>query len=192
MERVYDRSVEVWDFETVPRRAELGVVNDPFKKPGAPPKGTPNGVLWPPLGRAPALLQGFVSRPRFLRLASRSPIFKDKERVASAPSRRAGEDEGCHRSTARSSTTLSVRRELERLSRRSSPRRVMTKRMLDSGSSRLVLVVMTRRSVGPTGGLRERGRVRPRVLMPSLIRISVILMLIAMTMRRPPRSSVSR
>ena len=68
----------------------------------------------------------------------------------------------------------------------------MTKRMLDSGSSRLVLVVMTLLSVGPTGGLRERGRARPRVLMPSLILISLILMLIAMTMRRPPRSSVSR
>ena len=49
MERVYDRSVEVWDLlrQCLAEGLELGVVNDPFKKPDAPVRrGTPNGVLW--------------------------------------------------------------------------------------------------------------------------------------------------
>ena len=49
MERVYDRSVEVWDLlrQALAEGLELGVVHDPFKKPDAPVRrGTPNGVLW--------------------------------------------------------------------------------------------------------------------------------------------------
>ena len=49
MERVYDRSVEVWDLlrQALAEGLELGVVHDPFKKPDAPlRRGTPNGVLW--------------------------------------------------------------------------------------------------------------------------------------------------
>ena len=48
MERVYDRSVEVWDLlrQCLAEGLELNVVQDPFRKPDAPPMSKKHGVLW--------------------------------------------------------------------------------------------------------------------------------------------------
>ena len=48
MERVYDRSVEVWDLlrQCLAEGLELNVVQDPFRKPDSPPMSKKHGVLW--------------------------------------------------------------------------------------------------------------------------------------------------
>ena len=145
--------------EAVPRRGlELGVVNDPFKKPDAPVRrGTPNGVLW---------RYFWGAHQRFFKdlcVASKVP-------AALQVARQSLKDNKCVviglQSTGEARTKDAIEEHGEvfddfvsapRLlsngsSRRSSPRRVMTKPTLDSGSSRLALVVMTLLSVGPMGG----------------------------------------